>query len=230
MSDKALTYEISLWTRIKRRTLWLIFRPIIQLFFKIDFTGIENIPPKGEGYMIAYNHMSILEPPFVLAMWPYLPEAVAGHNVWERTEGMLVDFYGAIPIKRGEYDRKVMDVMKAVLDSGRALAIAPEGGRSRQTGLLRAKAGVAYMLDRVGMPIVPVAFEGTFFGDTLKRALKLQRPSVKMKIGKPFMLPPIEGKGAERRESRQRNADAVMLKIAAMLPEEYHGAYEGMLD
>jgi hypothetical protein len=46
-----------------------------------------------------------------------------------------------------------------------------------------------------------------------------------MHIGKPFHLPPVEGKGAERRESRQRNADLVMRHIAGLLPENYRGVY-----
>jgi hypothetical protein len=35
----------------------------------------------------------------------------------------------------------------------------------------------------------------------------------------------VKGIGAERRESRQRNADLVMSHIAGLLPEEYRGVY-----
>jgi hypothetical protein len=35
----------------------------------------------------------------------------------------------------------------------------------------------------------------------------------------------VTGRGAERRESRQRNADLVMRAIAGLLPEEYRGVY-----
>jgi hypothetical protein len=48
-----------------------------------------------------------------------------------------------------------------------------------------------------------------------------------MRIGRPFRLPPIQGKGEARRESRQRNADLVMAHIAGLLPEEYRGVYRG---
>jgi hypothetical protein len=47
-----------------------------------------------------------------------------------------------------------------------------------------------------------------------------------MHVGKPVNLPPITGRGAERRKARQRNADLVMAHIAALLPEEYRGFYE----
>jgi hypothetical protein len=46
-----------------------------------------------------------------------------------------------------------------------------------------------------------------------------------MHIGKPFHLPLVDGKGVERRESRQHNADLVMRHIAGMLPKNYRGVY-----
>jgi 1-acyl-sn-glycerol-3-phosphate acyltransferase len=47
-----------------------------------------------------------------------------------------------------------------------------------------------------------------------------------LRIGKPVYLPPVEGKGEARRESRQRNADLVMRTIAGLLPEDYRGVYK----
>jgi hypothetical protein len=46
-----------------------------------------------------------------------------------------------------------------------------------------------------------------------------------MRIGAPILIPPAEGKGAERREARQRNTDLIMQRIAELLPEEYRGVY-----
>jgi hypothetical protein len=46
-----------------------------------------------------------------------------------------------------------------------------------------------------------------------------------MNIGKPLRLPPLSGKGEERRRERQRNADLVMAQIARLLPGEYRGIY-----
>jgi 1-acyl-sn-glycerol-3-phosphate acyltransferase len=46
-----------------------------------------------------------------------------------------------------------------------------------------------------------------------------------LRIGRPFTLPAIEGRGEARREARQRNADLVMQHIAGLLPPEYRGVY-----
>lgn len=45
------------------------------------------------------------------------------------------------------------------------------------------------------------------------------------RVGKPFALPQIEGRGAARRLARQRNADLVMQRIAGLPPPEYRGVY-----
>jgi 1-acyl-sn-glycerol-3-phosphate acyltransferase len=87
-----------------------------------------------------------------------------------------------------------------------------------------AKQGIAFILEMAQVPVVPVGVVGTT-DDFAEKAFSFKRPKIEMHIGKPFHLPPIEGKGAERREARQRNTDLVMGHIAALLPEEYRGVY-----
>jgi 1-acyl-sn-glycerol-3-phosphate acyltransferase len=221
-------YRVSPWLTVKRQIIRYSIRFLIMLLFRVKIYGRDNIP-LGTAYLIAINHPSYYEPALALSHWPEVSEAVAGHDVWERgLNGKVVAAFGSIPVKRGEYDRRVLDTMNAVLASGRPLFIAPEGNRSNQPGMKRAKAGVAYVVDRADVPVVPVAVKGTS-NDSLKEALKLKRPTLEMYIGKPFKLPPIIGKGKERREARQHAADEVMLRIASMLPEEYHGVYAGQV-
>jgi 1-acyl-sn-glycerol-3-phosphate acyltransferase len=197
----------------------------MRLLFDIEVHGLENVPPRGEGYLIAFNHISILEPPFLLAFWPYFPEAVAGHVVWDRGfQGLLMVLYDAIPVRRGEFDREILETIKDVIQAGLPLSIAPEGGRSRETGMIRAKAGIAYVMNQVDAPIIPLGFEGTH-SDALSKAIRGKRGRIILHIGEPFRLPPITGSGADRRAARQANADLVMHKIAALLPPEYHGVY-----
>ncbi len=217
-------YRVPLLRRLLRVFLRALFQVIFHIICRIEIIGRENIPESG-GYMIAHNHISLYEPPLVLAFWPQMPEAIAGSDVFERPGiGLLVRAYGAIPVRRGEYDRKVIDTMMAALKAGKPLSIAPEGGRSHETSLRQAQAGVAYMIDRAGVPVLPVGITGTT-KNMLRRALKGQRPQLLMQIGQPFLPPPIAGKGEERRQARQDNADLVMRKIAELVPEDYRGIY-----
>jgi 1-acyl-sn-glycerol-3-phosphate acyltransferase len=220
-----LPFRLPLRLQIWRATLRFVFRVIFRILCRIRVNGFEHVP-LGTPYIIAYNHVSLLEPPMVLAFWPEIPEAVAGADVFERPgQKILVRAYRAIPVHRGEYDRAVIDTMLEILRVGRPLVIAPEGGRSHEPALRRARAGVAYLVDRAQVPVVPVGIVGTS-DDTLKEILRGRRPRLEMNIGKPFMPPPIEGQGAARREARQENADMVMRRIAELIPEAYRGVYK----
>jgi 1-acyl-sn-glycerol-3-phosphate acyltransferase len=184
------------------------------------------VPINGP-YLVASNHISLFEPPFILAFWPVTLEAAGAVEIWERPgQNVLVRLYGGIPVHRGEYDRQLVEEMIAVLKSGRSLLIAPEGGRTHTIGMRRANPGAAYIVDQARVPVVPVGILGTT-DDLLQRSLHWQRPSLEMRIGAPFILPPLEGRGEARRLARQRNADSIMQHIAALLPPEYHGEYAG---
>jgi 1-acyl-sn-glycerol-3-phosphate acyltransferase len=88
----------------------------------------------------------------------------------------------------------------------------------------RARPGISFIVERAGVPVVPVGIIGTT-DDFFKKAIRAERRLLEMHIGKPFLLPAVVGKGDERREARQRNADLVMQNIAALLPAEYRGEY-----
>jgi 1-acyl-sn-glycerol-3-phosphate acyltransferase len=89
----------------------------------------------------------------------------------------------------------------------------------------RAHPGAAYIVDKTRVPVLPVGIVGTT-EDFFSRAIRLHRPTIEMRIGKPYNLPPIEGKGADRRAALQANADQIMLAIAALVPPEYRGIYQ----
>lgn len=219
------SYRIPFGVQLFRATFAPLFRLAFRILSRVKIEGKENIPKTGP-YIIAYNHISLFEPPLLLAFWLTFPEAVAGADVLDRPgQKILVRGYGVIPVHRGEYDRQVIQEMMRVLAAGRPLMIAPEGGRSHKPGLRRGFAGVAYLMDRARVPVLPVGISGTS-DDFGRRVLRGQRPELRIRIGKPFNLPPIEGSGELRRATRQANADLVMRHIAAQLPEEYWGLYK----
>jgi 1-acyl-sn-glycerol-3-phosphate acyltransferase len=217
-------YRIPPHTRLLRAVLRPLFRGLFHLLSRVRITGKENVPKSG-AYLITVNHVSLFEPPFAMAFWPVTAEGAGAVDIWDRTgQSTLVRLYGGIPVHRGEYDRKLIDTLLGVLKAGLPLLIAPEGGRTHTLAMRRALPGTAYLADLAGVPVVPVGVVGTS-DDFLERALHGNRPEIEMRIGPPFRLPPITGKGEQRRIARQRNADLIMQKIAALLPAEYHGVY-----
>jgi 1-acyl-sn-glycerol-3-phosphate acyltransferase len=217
-------FRIPLGLRLRRFLLRNTVRMLLGIVGRVRVSGLENIP-LGTAYVAAVNHISIYDPPVLLSFWPETIAAIGAADVFEKpVQGEILSIYGATPVHRGEYDRSLIDTMVATLRGGHGLMIAPEGGRSHALAMRRAKPGVAYVVDEAQVPVVPVGIVGTT-DDFLKKGLHLKRPRVEMRVGKPVRLPPLERRGPQRRESRQRNADLVMQYIAGLLPPEYRGVY-----
>jgi len=226
MDQPQSAYRVPLPNRIARIVFKPAFRGLFHLLARIKISGQANVPI-GKPYLVAMNHVSTFDPPFLLSFWPEMIEAMGASDLWRRPgQAQLVRIYHVIPVHRGEYDRVLFDQALNVLSSGRPLMLAPEGGRSHQVGMRRAHPGVAFIAEKAGVPVVPVGVIGTT-DDFFKKAVRAERRLLEMRIGEPFSLPPVAGKGDERRDARQRNADLVMAHVAALLPAEYRGYYAG---
>lgn len=220
----AVVYKVAFYHRLARAILRPAFRLLFHILSPVTITGRENVPKRG-AYLVALNHVSTYDPPFIIAFWPTAAEAAGAVEIWERPgQAILVRLFGGIPVHRGQFDRQVLAKMIAALQSGRPLVIAPEGGRSHTPGMRKAEPGVAYVADKTGVPVIPVGIVGTT-DDYAEKAFRGKRPPLELRIGKPMHLPPVVGKGASRHQSLQANTDLLMREIAALLPPEYHGIY-----
>jgi 1-acyl-sn-glycerol-3-phosphate acyltransferase len=223
MSDKNI-YHTPLRFKIIRPVAKFIFRGVFRALAHVKITGKENIP-HGKPYVVAMNHVSIFDPPFVGAFWPEQLEIIGAIDVFSKPgQGLVLKMYGVIPVHRGDYDRSLLTKIVSIIKSGIPLLIAPEGARSHEPGMHRAKPGIAYIIEQTRVPVVPVGLIGTT-EDFWSRAKRGQKPSLEMHIGKPVTLPPITDKGLDKHAARQKNADLVMSYLAGLLPEEYRGVY-----
>lgn len=220
----APTYQVLPKVRLARKVLRPIFRLVFYALSRVEVTGKENVPT-NQAYLVAVNHVSLFDPPLICAFWPVALEAMGAAEIWERPgQSTLARWYGGIPVHRGQYDRHLIETALAVLCAGYPLVLAPEGERSHTPGMQRAHVGIAYLMDKARVPVVPVGIVGTT-EDFLDRALRGQRPAIEMNIGRPMRFPPIEERGPARRKILQQNADAVMMQIAALVPPAYRGYY-----
>jgi len=217
-------YRVPLKYRLTRPLMRWVCRGIFHILARVKVTGRGNVP-LGKPYVTAINHISLYDPPFAAAFWPEALEIIGASDVFDRPgQGQLLRLYGVTPVHRGEYDRALLEWTVGVIRAGRPLMLAPEGGRSHVTAMRRAQPGVGYIIEETRVPVMPAAIFGTT-DDFWERARRGERPILEMHIGKPVILPPIEEKGAARREARQHNADLVMRHIAGLLPHEYRGVY-----
>jgi len=218
-------YRLAWWRRwLARPFIRATFSLLFHILSPVRIVGRKNVP-RGKPYIVAINHVSLYEAPFIATFWPEQLEVMGAVDVWSRPgQNILARLWGGIPVHRGEYDRALFDKVLAALAAGYPLLIAPEGERSHKPGMQLARPGIAYLAGQSGLVVIPVAIVGTT-DDFWKKATKGRRPQLEMHIGKPLHLPAVEGKGEARRASRQRNADLVMRTLAGMLPEDYRGVY-----
>jgi 1-acyl-sn-glycerol-3-phosphate acyltransferase len=223
MSD-GTAYQVPLHLKIVRPVAKAVFRGIFHTLARVTITGKEHIP-YGKPYVVAINHVSMFDPPFAGAFWPEELEMMGASDVFEKPgQGQVLKLYGVIPVHRGELDRPLLTKVVWMIKSGRPMLIAPEGGRSHVPAMQRAKPGIAYIVEKTGVPVMPVAIVGTT-EDFWQRAIHGKRPPLEMRIGKPIALPSITTTGSEKHIARQKNADLVMSHLAGLLPEEYRGVY-----
>jgi 1-acyl-sn-glycerol-3-phosphate acyltransferase len=226
MSEESPTkeYRVPFRNRLARAILQPIFRALFYILSPITITGRENIPKHG-AYLIAFNHVSLADAPFLVAFWPRCPEVVGAIDIWSRKgQSLLARAYYGIPVHRGRYDRHVLQNMLAAVDADLPLLISPEGGRSHKPGLRRAFTGVAYVMTKTNVPVIPVGIVGAT-EDYIQKAFKGKRPPLEMHVGKPLHLPQVSGTSEQRKIARHQNADLVMAHIARLLPPDYRGVY-----
>ncbi len=184
--------------------------------------GKENLPSQGP-VLIVSNHLHIADPPVVAASIPLKSVFMAKGDLWDnRWSRYWVENFGAFPVKRSGFDRDAIRLAEEWLGKGVSLIMFPEGGRSKTAQLKEALPGAALIAQRAGVPIVPVAVTGT---EKLRNLwwCFLHHPKITVTIGRPFNLPPAQGKTSH--EQRQEMIDYIMRRIAALLPPEYRGIY-----
>ena len=204
---------------------WLI-RSIFNLIARVDVSGYENLP-KGSSFVIATNHLGIVDVPIAYYALDYWDMFVLIGEKWQNV-GLfrwVGKYFNFIFIDRFHPDLKALRKVIALMEENNILVIAPEGTRSRTGALIEAKPGVSYLASKLGRPIVPVALTGTEDKNVFGNLKRLRRSHITVKAGPAFTLPPLPRE--DRDEALRQYTDEIMCHIAALLPERYRGVYAG---
>ena len=113
-----------------------LVRLVTRLLLAVRVTGGADFPRTGP-VLIAANHLSYFDIPFLLIFLPRPPIFVAKQEVTTfPLVGRLLHRLGTVSIRRGQSDRRAIRHSLAVLENDDVLLIFPEGTRSRRPGLL----------------------------------------------------------------------------------------------
>lgn len=182
---------------------------------KIEISGLENIP-KRKPVIFASNHQSLMDIPLLLASLPGTYHFVAKRELFSIPFiGWYIGWAGHLRIDRANSisARKTLDKVVASLKKGESIIIFPEGTRSRTGKLNEFKRGSLLAAFNAGVPVIPVAIQGSF--EIMPKGTLLLNPTkVKISIGR--LIPFAKSERATKKEQLEasnkiRNAIASML-------------------
>lgn len=170
-------------------------------------------PPGERGYVVVANHQSILDI-LLLSHVPHEMKWLAKEELFRVPwVGWMLRMSGDIAIRRGERDSGLEALGKARdhLARGVPVMIFAEGTRSRDGRLLPFKSGAFRLAIEAGVPVLPIAVNGTSAG------MPKGSPWVRPCVAWARILEPVPTEGL-RPEDAPKVRDEVRRRIAAQLP------------
>jgi len=202
---------------------WLIHL-IVCLTTRLDVRGMEHFSGL-KSCVLASNHIGRLD---ALLVYHFTDRKDIIMMVAEKYREIplarwFVNRLDAIFVDRFNADFIVVRQVLQRLKKGGVLVLAPAGTRSPTAALQKAWPGASYLAVKAGVPVVPVGLAGSEDQVFFKNLRRLRRTKIFIRIGEPFMLPPLQGQ--DRDAILQQDTDEIMCRIAALLQPAYRGAY-----
>ena len=129
-----------------------------------------------KGCIVAANHVSYHDPPFVGSIIPCEISYLAKSELFKNPLlGRFLRHLNALPVTRGRIDRETMERIKKLISQGNSIMMFPEGSRKSST----VKPGIGILAYETGAPILPILLENT---DNIVQCL-IRKKGVRIVIG-----------------------------------------------
>lgn len=178
--------EDSGWLQI---FLWTLGKVFLQFFsvlcFHVRVAGRENVPAKG-GALLVTNHQSMLDPWMIGIALHRQIHFMARESLFRGGFGQYaLETTNAFPIRRGRADSTAVREAIRRLNCGYLVNLFPEATRSSDGTIGPIAAGVAIIVHRAKVPVVPIVIDGAF--EAWPRDRKFFRYSgIRIRYGKPI--------------------------------------------
>jgi 1-acyl-sn-glycerol-3-phosphate acyltransferase len=190
------------------RLLRFIFKILFKIFFRPKIIGLENIPKEG-AFILAVNHMSNADPPFIGTFAERMVCYMAKEELFKNPIfAAALRNLNVFPVKRGAADKGAIKNAIKILKSGKVLGIFPEGTRSKTGRIGKAESGVSLIAAMTKAPIIPAAIVNT---DKIFSA-DVKFPQLVLVFGKP-----IEFNGDSKDKDELANfAQNIMVEVSKL--------------
>lgn len=208
----------------------LLLLPTTRVLFRPRIEGRENVPLTGP-VILASNHLSFIDSIAIPVASPRVVRFLAKSDYFDgpglkgRLSSTFFTAVGARPVRRGagQAALEALEQQKAFLDDGQAVALYPEGTRSRDGRLYKGRTGVAFLALQTGAPVVPVGLIGTNKVMPIGATVPRLRPRITIRFGEPLDLSrhgaPTSGR------ARRAATEELMAAIHALSGQELANAY-----
>jgi long-chain acyl-CoA synthetase len=175
------------FARTTHALLYLVNWLAVRLLFRFSVEGRHHLPASGP-FILAPNHASPLDPQFLGAG---LPLALLQHAYWAGKESTVLKTWlrrtlswcaRIVPIAN---DATALAPAVTILQRGDTLIWFPEGARSLDGELHEFKAGVAWLLTKCDVPLIPVFIQGAHEACPVSWTMPRLRTRVVVRIGSP---------------------------------------------
>jgi 1-acyl-sn-glycerol-3-phosphate acyltransferase len=131
--------------------------------FRLRFAGLGNVPRSG-GALLAYNHVSVLDPVLVGLGADRRDRSVRFLSLAQAFDQPFVGFAlrrtRQIPLRRGLGDWEAIEAVAAAIRGGSLAGMSPEGTVGEGTALQPGQKGAARIALLTGRPVIPVGIWG----------------------------------------------------------------------
>ncbi len=199
--------------RIGRRAALFLARVVFR--FRLDFAGLDHIPPGEPLIVAAAPHRCWIDAFLVMMALPpyprlsFLGSAEGMFNTWWK-RAVLWLFGGVVPVStKGLLNREGLETSLEILAADNRLGIFPEGWEhlSGPPGEVEpVKRGVAFLSQRSGRRVLPVGIAGT--------QLLWRGKTLRLRVGAPI---DALASDADRTEA-QAYADRLRGTLTGLLP------------
>ncbi len=187
-----------------------VVRFITWFGFKVTVTQKEEIP-MNKGFIIACNHVSNFDPIFLgTSVKPEISYMAKEELFKNKFIGFILRHLNAFKVSRGTGDTSAIDGAIQIVKENRVLGIFPEGTRSKDGQLRRAKSGVIVVASASNGDVLPAAIK---YGER-----KFIRRQVYVSIGNFIKNEDLKISNNDRAEIKKASA-LIMDNIAHLLEE-----------
>lgn len=187
-SAQDLAKPITRGQRVVFEITRLLFVPLVRVFFRVRYVGLENVPRTG-AFIAAPSHRSNVDFALLPGITKRRMRFLGKDSIWKF--GFLSTFFdslGGIPVRRGTTDRESMKICAVVLDQGEPLVVFPEGTRQSGPIIQELFDGAAFLASKHNAVIVPIGIGGS--ESAMKKGAKFPRPvKLTVVVGKPIPAP-----------------------------------------